>query len=33
VRDSAMRDDYRMQSIIVGIVQSVPFVMKRTPDK
>ena len=33
VRDSAMRDDYRMQSIIVGIVQSVPFVMKRTPEK
>jgi hypothetical protein len=33
VRDTAMRDDYRMQSIIVGIVQSVPFVMKRTPEK
>ena len=33
VRDQAMRDDYRMQSIIVGIVQSVPFVMKRTPEK
>jgi hypothetical protein len=33
VRDAAMRDDYRMQSIIVGIVQSVPFVMKRTPEK
>jgi len=32
VRYSAVKDDYRMQSIIMGIVQSVPFVMRRTPD-
>ena len=32
VRYSAVKDDYRMQSIILGIVQSVPFVMRRTPE-
>jgi len=32
VRYAAAKDDYRMQSIIMGIVQSVPFVMRRTPD-
>ncbi len=33
VRDRARRDDYRMNTIIMGIVQSVPFVMKRIPEK
>jgi hypothetical protein len=28
----AAHDDYRMQSIIMGIVQSVPFEMRRKPD-
>jgi len=32
VRYAAAKDDYRMQSIIMGIVQSIPFVMRRTPD-
>ncbi len=32
VRYAAAKDDYRMQSIILGIVQSVPFVMRRTPE-
>ena len=31
VRYGAAKDGYRMQSIIMGIVQSVPFVMRRTP--
>jgi mono/diheme cytochrome c family protein len=31
VRYQASQDDYRMQSIILGIVQSVPFSMRRTP--
>ena len=33
VRDSAAKDDNRMQSIILAIVQSTPFVMRRTPEK
>ena len=33
VRDHAAKDDYRMNAIIMGIVQSVPFVMKRIPEK
>jgi len=33
VRYAAARDDYRMNSVIMGIVQSVPFVMRRTPDQ
>ncbi|HSS15032.1 MAG TPA: DUF1592 domain-containing protein [Rhizomicrobium sp.] len=32
VRNAAAKDDYKMQSIIMGIVQSVPFVMRRTPE-
>lgn len=32
VRAEAAKDDYRMQSIILGIVQSVPFTMRRTPE-
>ncbi len=32
VRDEAAKDDYRMQTIILGIVQSVPFSMRRTPE-
>jgi hypothetical protein len=32
VRYAAAKDDYRMQSIILGIVQSVPFSMRRTPE-
>jgi hypothetical protein len=28
----AASDDYRMQTIIMGIVQSVPFEMRRKPD-
>jgi mono/diheme cytochrome c family protein len=32
VRYAAAKDDYRMQTIIMGIVQSVPFSMRRTPD-
>jgi mono/diheme cytochrome c family protein len=31
VRYQAAKDDYRMQTIILGIVQSVPFSMRRTP--
>ena len=31
VRDQAARDNYRLHSIIMGIVQSVPFTMRRTP--
>jgi hypothetical protein len=31
VRFQAAKDDYRMQSVILGIVQSVPFMMRRTP--
>jgi mono/diheme cytochrome c family protein len=31
VRYQAAKDDYRMQDIILGIVQSVPFTMRRTP--
>ena len=33
VRDAAIKDDYRMQTIIMAIVQSTPFVMRRTPEK
>ena len=33
VRDQAAKDDYRMNAIIIGIVQSVPFVMKRIPER
>lgn len=33
VRDSAAKDDNRMQAIILAIVQSTPFVMRRTPEK
>ena len=33
VRDSAAKDDNRMQTIILAIVQSTPFVMRRTPAK
>jgi len=32
VRDQAAKDDYRMQTIILGIVESVPFSMRRTPE-
>jgi hypothetical protein len=32
VRDEAADDNYRMQTIILGIVQSVPFTMRRTPE-
>jgi hypothetical protein len=32
VRYQAAQDDYRMQTIILGIVQSVPFTMRRTPE-
>ena len=32
VRNLAAKDDYRMQTIILGIVQSVPFSMRRTPE-
>jgi mono/diheme cytochrome c family protein len=31
VRYAAAKHDYRMDTIIMGIVQSVPFVMRRTP--
>ena len=31
VRYQAAKDDYRMQTIMLGIVQSVPFQMRRTP--
>ena len=31
VRYAAAKDNYRMQTIILGIVQSVPFAMRRTP--
>ena len=32
VRYAAAKDDYRMQTIILGIVQSVPFTMRRSPE-
>ena len=32
VRYAAAKDDYRMQSIILGIVESVPFTMRRSPE-
>jgi mono/diheme cytochrome c family protein len=32
VRYEAADDNYRMQTIILGIVQSVPFTMRRTPE-
>ena len=32
VRYQSAKDNYRMQSIILGIVQSVPFQMRRTPE-
>ena len=32
VRYQAAKDDYCMQTIILGIVQSVPFSMRRTPE-
>src|SRR3954471_11367777 len=32
VRSEAANDNYRMQTIILGIVQSVPFTMRRTPE-
>jgi mono/diheme cytochrome c family protein len=32
VRYQAAKDGYRMQSIILGIIQSVPFTMRRTPE-
>lgn len=32
VRYEAAADNYRMQTIILGIVQSVPFTMRRTPE-
>jgi hypothetical protein len=32
IRYKAASDDYRMQSIIMDIIQSVPFEMRRTPD-
>jgi mono/diheme cytochrome c family protein len=32
VRAQAAKDDFRMQTIILGIVQSVPFSMRRTPE-
>ena len=31
VRYQAAKYDYRMQTIILGIVESVPFTMRRTP--
>jgi hypothetical protein len=31
VREKAASDNYRLHSIIMGIVQSVPFTMRRTP--
>jgi hypothetical protein len=33
VRYAAQKDGYRMNDIIMGIVTSVPFDMRRTPDK
>jgi hypothetical protein len=33
VRYAAAKDDYRMNTVIMGIVQSVPFVMRRTPEQ
>ena len=33
VRYAAVKDDYKINAVIMGIVQSVPFVMRRTPDK
>jgi hypothetical protein len=32
VRYAAAKDDYRMQTIILGIVESVPFTMRRSPE-
>ena len=31
VRSESAKDDYKMQAIILGIVESVPFQMRRTP--
>ena len=31
IRAQSAGDNYRIQSIILGIVQSVPFTMRRTP--
>ncbi|MEY4965516.1 MAG: hypothetical protein RL274_1099 [Pseudomonadota bacterium] len=33
VRDAAVKDNYHMQTVIMAIVQSTPFVMRRTPEK
>ena len=33
VRDAAVKDNYRMHTVIMAIVQSAPFVMRRTPEK
>jgi len=32
IRTNAAKDNYRIQDIILGIVQSVPFTMRRTPN-
>ena len=32
IRANAAKDNYRIQDIILGIVQSVPFTMRRTPN-
>ena len=32
IRANAAKDNYRVQDIILGIVQSVPFTMRRTPN-
>ena len=31
IRATAAKDDYRFDDIVLGIVQSVPFTMRRTP--
>ena len=33
VRNAARDDGYRMHTVVMGIVQSVPFSMRRTPEK
>jgi hypothetical protein len=33
ISHAAAQDGYRMNAIIMGIVQSVPFVMRRTPQR
>jgi hypothetical protein len=33
VRNAAAADGYKMHTIILGIVQSLPFSMRRTPEK